>query len=377
MKIAMLGVFPPFRGGIQHFNTHLYHQLKSDHEVRAINFHRQYPNLLFPGSNQYSTVSEELPDFQERVLDPLNPVTWLRAYRRLKLWSPDLVIFKYWMPFFAPTFGTITRLLRRYTNTRSLCIIDNLTPHEPRPGDLLLNRYMVTGTDMFICMSAIVEEDLLHLKPDAQFMRHPHPLYENFGERIPRETARERLGIGSEPLLLYFGFIRKYKGIGVLLDALPQVVEALGAKTIIAGESYEDKEHYRGKIESLGLASHIILADRFIPDEEVSLYFSAADVVVLPYLSATQSGIVSIALNYDLPCIVTDVGGLSEVVHHQKTGLLVPPNDPEALAREIVNYFKKTDHAAMAQHIAAEKQRYSWEAFTQTIFKLIAETPAR
>lgn len=375
MKIAILGIFPPFRGGIQHFNTHLYHQLKASSEIRIINFHRQYPSLLFPGSTQYSTKRDTQPEFQERILDPINPVSWLRAYRRIKHWSADLVIFKYWMPFFAPTFGSITRLLRRYTSARSLCIIDNLTPHEPRPGDHLLNRYMVTGTDMFICMSSTVEEDLLRLKPEACFRRHPHPLYENFGEKIPRKTAREQLGIGNEPLLLYFGLIRKYKGISVLLDALPQVVKAIGAKTIIAGESYEGKDVYRGKIESLGLTSDIILADRFIPDEEVSLYFSAADVVVLPYLSATQSGIVPIALYYDLPCIVTDVGGLPEVVHHQKTGLIVPPNDPEALAREIVRFFQEMDHTAMAQHITVEKQRYSWESFTQTIYELASETP--
>ncbi len=374
MKIAMLGVFPPFRGGIQHFNTLLYHHLKVDHQVSVINFARQYPNLLFPGTSQFDSGGPVDPAFHYRLLDPVNPATWLRAYQRLKFLAPGLVIFKYWMPFFAPTHGTIAYLLRKNTRSRSLCIIDNLAPHEPRPGDRWLNRFLVSNTDLFVCMSAVVEAELRQLKPGARLRRNPHPLYENFGRRLPRQTARRRLGLGEEPLLLYFGYIRRYKGVLTLLDALPQVVEQLGARAIIAGEFYEDNEPYLAKIEAHALSPHVILAGRFIPDEEVNLYFSAADVVVLPYLSATQSGIVSIALNYELPCIVTDVGGLSEIVHHQETGLLVPPGDPQALAEAIVGYFKESDRKAMARHIASEKQRYSWQAFVGTIIDLAAAT---
>lgn len=373
MKIAMLGVFPPFRGGIQHFNTLLYHHLKVDHQVSVINFARQYPNLLFPGKSQYDSAAAVDSAFRHRLLDPVNPATWFRAYQRLKFQAPELVIFKYWMPFFAPTFGTIAYLLRKNTRSRSLCIIDNLTPHEPRPGDRWLNRFLVSNTDMFVCMSATVEAELRQLKPGASLRHNPHPLYENFGKRLPRQTARRRLGLGKEPLLLYFGYIRRYKGVLTLLDALPQVVEQLGAKAIIAGEFYEDKEPYLAKIEALDLTPHVILADRFIPDDEVNLYFSAADVAVLPYLSATQSGIVSIALNYNLPCIVTNVGGLPEIVHHEKTGLVVPPDDPQALAEAILGYFGESDRKAMARHIANEKRRYSWQAFVGTITDLASE----
>ncbi|UCH62334.1 MAG: glycosyltransferase [Fidelibacterota bacterium] len=370
MKIAMLGVFPPFRGGIQHFNTLLYHHLKVDHRVSVINFARQYPNLLFPGTSQFDSGAPIDPAFHYRLLDPVNPATWLKAYQRLKFIAPRLVIFKYWMPFFAPTFGTIGYLLRKNTRSKSLCIIDNLVPHEPRVGDRWLNRFLVSNTDMFVCMSATVEAELLQLKPSARFRRNPHPLYENFGERLPKQTARRRLGLGKEPLLLYFGYVRRYKGVLTLLDALPKVVEQLGAKAIIAGEFYEDKEPYLAKIETHSLDPHVTLADRFIPDEEVNLFFSAADVVVLPYLSATQSGIVSIALNYDLPCIVTNVGGLPEIVHHEKTGLVVPPDDPQALAEAIVSYFRESDRESLARHIASEKQRYSWPAFVGTIIDL-------
>ncbi len=373
MKIAMLGIFPPFRGGIQHFNTLLYHHLKVDHQVSVINFARQYPHLLFPGKSQYDSAGAVDPAFRHRLLDPVNPATWFRAYQRLKFQAPELVIFKYWMPFFAPTFGTIAYLLRKNTRSRSLCIIDNLAPHEPRPGDWWLNRFLVSNTDMFVCMSATVEAELRQLKPGARLRHNPHPLYENFGKRLPRQTARRRLGLGKEPLLLYFGYIRRYKGVLTLLDALPQVVERLGAKAIIAGEFYEDKEPYLAKIKALDLTPHVILADRFIPDDEVNLYFSAADVAVLPYLSATQSGIVSIALNYNLPCIVTNVGGLPEIVHHEKTGLIVPPDDPQALAEAIVGYFGESNRKAMARHITNEKRRYSWQAFVETITDLASE----
>ncbi len=370
MNIAMLGIFPPYRGGIQHFNTLLYQHLSAEHPVTAINFYRQYPRLFFPGTSQFDPAGPVDKAFAQRLIDPVNPVTWFQVVQRLKHLAPELVIFKYWLPFFAPAFGTMMRQLRKNTRSKSLCIIDNLTPHENRPGDRLLNKYLVAHTDAFICMSETVAGQLLRIKPEARYRYSPHPLYSNFGARIPKDQARHRLGLGSEPLVLYFGYIRKYKGLMTLLDALPETVERLGAKAIIAGEFYDDREPYLAKIRAHALAPHLILADRFIPDDEVNLYFSAADVVVLPYLSATQSGIVSIALHYDLPCIVTDVGGLPEVVHHQKTGLVVPPDDPPALAQAMVEFFEKIDRQAMARHIALEKKRYSWETFIGAIGEL-------
>jgi glycosyltransferase involved in cell wall biosynthesis len=373
MKIALLGIFPPFRGGIQHFNTLLYRHLKTDHEVAVINFSRQYPNMLFPGTSQYDSTGSSDPVFRERLLDPVNPATWFRVVQRLKYLESELVIFKYWMPYFAPSLGTVMRMLRKNTPAKSLCVIDNLMPHERRIGDRVLNRYLVSNTDLFICMSETVETELLELKPSAAYRRKSHPLYDNFGARLDKETARRRLGVGDEPLLLYFGYIRKYKGVEILLDAMPTITKQLGAKLIVAGEFYEDKEAYLAKIDALDLESHLILADRFIPDEEVNLYFSAADVMVLPYLSATQSGIVSIALNYELPCIVTAVGGLPEVIRHQETGLLVPPNDSQALAAAVVSYFKESDQTSMARHIAQEKQRYSWHSFIETIIDLATD----
>ncbi|MEE9465258.1 MAG: glycosyltransferase [Candidatus Neomarinimicrobiota bacterium] len=373
MKIALLGVFPPFRGGIQHFNTLLFEQLSAHHEVLVINFRRQYPDFLFPGTSQFDPAATVEQAFNERLFDPLNPLSWYRVYRRIKGWGAQLVIFKYWMPYFAPGLGTVARLIRSRSVARTLCIIDNLTPHEHRLGDQLLNRYLVNATSAFIPMSTTVERQLLELKPDAHYRLNPHPLYTNFGPRIPRDEARRKLGLGPEPVLLYFGFIRKYKGLLTLLDALPAVVDRLGARTIIAGEYYDDPAEYKARIKTHQLSPHLLEATQFIPDEDVALYFSAADVAVLPYLTATQSGIVSIALEYDLPCIVTSVGGLPEVVHHDRTGLVVPPDDPPALAQAIIRFFTETDRAAMAKHIVAEKCRFSWEALAGTIEALAKE----
>ncbi len=371
MKIALLGPFPPFRGGIQHFNMLLYRHLSTRHQVRVINFRRQYPNFLFPGTSQFDDTVAVEPAFGERLFDPLNPISWYRVYRRLADWQADLVIFKYWMPYFAPGLGSVMRLLGRGNTTRSLCIIDNLAPHEHRPGDRLLNRYLVSGTDLFIPMSTVIEQQLVALKPTARYKLNPHPTYTNFGPRLPQDQARQRLGLGPGPVLLYFGYIRKYKGLLTLLDALPAVVERLGAKTIVAGEFYDDPAEYQARMEDPVLAPHLVDAARFIPDDEVAIYFSAADVVVLPYLTATQSGIVSIAMEYEIPCIVTAVGGLPEVVLGGQTGLVVPPDDPPALAQAIIEFFTTVDRQQMVKRIAGEKRRFSWSSLVDTIEALV------
>ncbi len=372
MKIAIIGPFAPYRGGIRHFNTLLYRTLSASHEVSAVNLKRQYPGFLFPGTSQYDGSAPD-PEFCDRLLDPLNPWSWRRTAQHLAGLGTELAIYKYWMPFFAPAFGSLAKRLRRLGRIKTLCIIDNLTPHENRPGDRALNRYLVRHTDGFICMSGTVEAELLRLKPGASFRQTPHPAYVNFGPPLAKAEARRKLGLGDKPVLLYFGFIRPYKGVLTLLDALPAINARLGATTIIAGEFYESKVPYLEKMDALNLTGHVRLEDRFIPDAEVNLYFSAADVVVLPYRTATQSGIVSIALHYQLPAIVTAVGGLPEVVKHGETGLVVPPNDPAALAEAVIDYFGNRDREVMARHIAAERELYSWATLGTRIEELAAE----
>lgn len=373
MKIALMGPFSPYRGGIKHFNTLLHRHFVEDHTVLPINYRHLYPNFLFPGTSQFDAGVSTEESVGDRLFSPLSPFSWLQVYRKLKNWSPDLVIFKYWMPFFAPGIGSVMRLVKR-TGAKSICIIDNLTPHEHRLGDHMLNKYMVNATDGFIAMSNIVEEQLLELKPHASYRLSPHPVYNNFGPRIAQADARRTLGLGAnEPVILYFGFIRKYKGLLTLLDALPQVIERIGVKTIVAGEYYDPPDEYQARINEHNLAPHLINATKYIPDDEVALYFSAADLVVLPYITATQSGIVSIALEYELPCIVTNVGGLPLVVRHEKTGLIVPPDNKTALAEAIIAYFTTINREEMTENVRREKEHYSWGGMLKNIMGLAEE----
>ncbi|MCH8327336.1 MAG: glycosyltransferase, partial [Candidatus Marinimicrobia bacterium] len=353
-----------------HFNTLLHAALANSHEVSAVNFRRQYPGFLFPGTSQYNDDAAPVPPFDNRLLDPLSPRSWYRTAKSVAGQNPDLVIYPYWMPYFAPALGTLAKRLHKISAAKTMAILHNLTPHERRPSDRILSRFLVRHTDAFICMSNTVKDDLLDIDPDALYRQIPHPPYGNFGQPLPRHEARQALGLGDGPVMLYFGYIRKYKGVHTLLDALPLVRDRLETKTIIAGEFYEDKQPYLEKIDRLELGEQLILADRFIPDEEVNLYFSAADVVVLPYRSATQSGIVAIAQHYALPCIVTHVGGLPEMVTHGKTGLVVPPDNPRALADAIVDFFTGSYSAAMVERIGTESDRHGWDSFAQAIEKL-------
>jgi len=373
MKIAILGVFPPYRGGIAHFNTLLFQSLGKRHDVSAINFSRQYPDLLFPGKTQMIENESEMPEFANRMIDSVNPVSWLKTSREVNRLSPDLLIYKYWMPFFAPSLGTIARRAKRNGKTQTLCIIDNLTPHERHPGDLVLNRYLVNATDHFIAMSKTVEADLLSQKTEASYRLIPHPVYSNFGAPIPKEEAKKRLGISEKNVILYFGYIRKYKGIQYLIQAVPKFTNHIDALTIIAGEFYEDKAPYLQQIEKTGQSVKIRLIDQFIPDEQVNLYFSAADLVVLPYIHATQSGIMQIALSYELPCLVTRVGGLPEMVEDGQTGFIVPPEDPDAISEGIIRYFTNADREMVQSNIREKKSLYSWEHFTEQIEEMVAE----
>lgn len=374
MKITLLGILPPYRGGIAHFNTLLFQSLRNRHDVSAVNFSRQYPDLLFPGKTQLAEGGATAPEFSHRLVDSINPLSWLKSAAFVKSIAPDLLIYKYWMPFFAPALGTIARSARSNGRTKTLCIIDNLTPHEKRPGDLILNRYLLNTTDYFIAMSKTVEADLLSQKPAAQYRLVSHPVYSNFGAPLPKDEARRRLGITEKNVILYFGYIRKYKGIQYLIQAVPKFINHLDAMTIIAGEFYEDKTPYLQEIEKTGRPEKIRLVDEFIPDEQVNLYFSAADIVVLPYIHATQSGIMQIALSYELPCLVTRVGGLPEMVDDGQTGFIVPPENPDAIAAGLIDYFANIDRYAIQANIRRKKSYYSWEYFINQIEEMVSKS---
>ncbi|HTY59828.1 MAG TPA: glycosyltransferase [Bacteroidota bacterium] len=371
MKITIVGTAYPLRGGIAHYNALLYRELGARHAVDIVTFRRQYPGFLFPGKTQQEEGAADgfrVP--AEVLVDSINPLNWVTTGRRIRSRRPDLVIFKYWLPFFGPCFGTIARVVKRGSDAKVLFICDNVVPHERRPGDRLFTRYAFGAVDSFVVQSRAVERDLLAFVPEASYAYVPHPVYNGFGSTVPVADARHRLGITARYVLLFFGYVRKYKGLDVLLDAVALLKDQLDLALIVVGEIYDGEQAYREQILRLGLASRVTLRSDYVPNDEVKYYFSAADAVVLPYTSATQSGIAQIAYNFDLPVIASDVGGLSEVVHDGVTGALVPPGDPRALASKILEYCTTMDRERLRAAVREEKKQYSWENLVAAIERL-------
>ncbi len=370
MRIILVGTAFPMRGGIAHYMALLYKKLtEMGHSVEIVSFKRQYPAFLFPGKTQQDTSQQtiELPSLP--LIDSINPFSWIRTFLHIKKQAPDLVVYKYWMPFFAPCYGTIVLLTRLFTRSKSLYIGDNIVPHEQIPViDGLLTRWGLWKVDYFIVQSQTVENDLLKFKPRAAFRQVPHPVYEIFTANHTPAQARSRLQLGADDkVLLFFGYIRAYKGLNYLIEALAEVRRQLPVKLLIAGEFYEQEESYRQQIRELHLEEVVLLKADYIPNEEVGLYFAAADVVVLPYISATQSGIIQIAYNFDKPVITTEVGGLPEVIDSGRTGFTVPARDSHALAEAILHFYQIRDQIDFPECVRLHKQRYSWENLAAAI----------
>lgn len=384
MRIVYIGTCYPMRGGLAHFNVILSRALEREHEVSFLAFTRQYPDLLFPGKTQYVTDAESSAAVQypaEPVLDSIGPLSWWRTARRVAAIDPDLVIYKYWMPFFAPAFGTVSRLIKRWTHARIVFICDNIIPHERRLLDVALTRYALGPVDGFVTMSEQVRDDLLRLKPGAAWRLIEHPIYSVFGERVEKGHARSRLGMGEGPWLLFFGYVREYKGLDLMLRAMPLIRRRLPVRLMVAGEFYAGEKRYRGLVEELGLGEAVRFDADYIPEDRVALYFSACDATVLPYHSATQSGIVQIAYQLDTPVICTDVGGLAAAVADGETGLVVRPGDPEALAAAILRYYDDGLEGKLREGVRREKVKYSWEPLIRALVELSgtagSELPAR
>lgn len=373
MKIIIVGPAHPFRGGIAHFNHLLGTHLAKSHNVEIITFRRQYPKLVFPGKSQIEPESTT-PDIKiTQLIDSINPLNWLKVSKKISRLKPDLLIFKYWLPFFGPCFGTIAKYVKTYSKTKVLFICDNVIPHERRPGDIRLTKYAFKYVDYFVVQSNSVRKDLLSLVPDAKHLITPHPIYENFGDPIEKIEAREKLNIQSDKVILFFGYIRKYKGLKVLLEALNIIIKKTTTPPflIVAGEFYDDQSQYKNLIEELNIENYVKFFSDYIPNEQVTIFFSAADVVVLPYISATQSGITQISYNFNKPVIATNVGGLSEVVKDGITGFVVPSNDPEKLANAIIKYFEDNLEKYFSENIKIEKRKYTWDYFIQSIEDLV------
>ena len=369
MKITILSTAYPLRGGIAHFNGLLYRELRKENQVNVITFKRQYPSILFPGKSQLEKGDEveKIPSVQ--LIDSVNPFNWLQAGFRLKKDAPDLLIFKYWLPFFAPCFGTISRIVKQNKKTAVLVICDNVLPHEKRPGDRILTGYFFKIVDYFILLSEKVKHDLLSLRPKAKYKILPHPIYSNFGDPVEKEEAKRKLNLTERNLILFFGFIRDYKGLDVLLKALSKV-EVDQLRLIVAGEFYSDKDKYLRLIDELGIKDKVYLFTDFIPTSDVKYYFSASDAVILPYKDATQSGIVQIAMNFRKPVIAADVGGLAEVVLDNQTGFIVPKDNPDFLANAINKFYQENKESEFINNIEREVEKYSWSKFVEGIKEL-------
>ncbi len=375
-RFLVVGPLYPYRGGIARFAERMCdHLMARGHEVSAVTFARQYPALLFPGRTQFEESTREIAFPVERALDTINPLNWVRSARRIIDKRPDLVIFNYWMPFFGPAFGSLVRLLGR-RGIRSVALVHNAVPHEKRPGDRLLGRYFLAACSGHIALSRAVEQDLRTLGVTGPIERVGHPVYDVYGDRMASGEARARLGLPVEgPVLLFFGFIRPYKGLEVLLRAMPRIADRLpGVRLVVAGECYGDEGSLRHLAEELGVGAAVDFHLRYVGNEEVALYFSAADLVVQPYLSATQSGVAQIAFHFEIPLVLTDVGGLAETVEQDHVGYVVPPGDPVALAEAVERVFTIGSRDRFREGLKAAKARHSWDHLVDAVLRLDRST---
>ncbi len=373
MKIVILGPAHPYRGGLASImETMAREYMRRGDEVRIYTFSLQYPALLFPGKSQTVDASAPQDLHIERVMNTCNPLNWIRLGLRLRREKPDMILMKYWTPFMAPCFGTICRIARTNHHTKVVCQIDNVEPHEHHLTDRLFNKYYLGAVAGFVYMSEQVGKELRRYTA-APALFSPHPMFENFGQRVDRTEACRHLRIdANENYLLFFGLIRAYKGLDILLDAWSKVRHD-GLRLIVAGEFYDDREKYEHALEALG--GSVILHDRFIPDEEVRYYFSVADAVVLPYRSATQSGVTQIAYNFCTPMIVTDVGGLAEIVPDDKVGYVCEPT-ADGVARAIEELYEGDNLARFGENIVQERKRFSWRAMCDKITEVYLQTKA-
>lgn len=375
MKIAYLSTFYPFRGGIAQFNASLYNTLKNDFdlEVKAYTFSRQYPDILFPGTTQYVTKEDNAEVIESnQILDTVNPFSYYTTAKQINNFHPDLLITKFWMPFFAPSLGKVADKLN--TNTKKIAILDNVIPHEKRPFDIILIKYFLNKYDKFVVMSNKVKDDLLSLKPNAEYIFLEHPLYDHFGEKKDIIDSKKYIfgnryeELKDKKLLLYFGFIRDYKGLDILIETVSKLDE--NYHLIIAGEVYGNFEKYDQIINNLGINQKITKLVRYINDEEVSKLFSASDVCILPYKSATQSGIVGISYNFDLPLIATNVGGLAEMILPHNTGLITDEVNSESIKQTIEKYFVDNMKNSLSENIMNYKSIANWNTFAKGILSL-------
>ncbi len=369
------------RGAMAQLNGILANYLSAENDVEIFSFKRQYPKLLFPGKTQEDTSNKDIihPGIKNtQIIDSINPFNWRKTAKLISASKPELLILRFWIPFFAPAFYSICKAVKKKTGAKVLFICDNVIPHEHRPGDKTLIKLIFKVGDFFMIHSKSVEEDLLKFSKGKPYMLSPHPVYNIFGEKVDKAEARrnlsEKYGISCENdrVVLFFGYVRKYKGLPYLINAMKELSVYSNVRLLIVGEFYEDENPTHELISSLGLQDKITVISDYIPNEDVKYFFCASDVLALPYIDATQSGIIQIAYFYNKPVIATDVGGLGEVVINGKTGFVVAPRSSESLARAIGKYYENGLEEEFTRNVASEKKKYEWEEFISNIMKLVS-----
>ncbi len=369
MKIIIIGPAYPYRGGIADTNESLCRALSlANNETSIVTFTVQYPEFLFPGKTQFSDEHKPEDIIINRMVNSINPLNWIIVARKINLMKPDFVIIRYWIPFLSPALGSIARLLQKDVIKVALC--DNVIPHEKFPGSNMLTSYFINSFNGFVTLSKAVAKELdkFSQKPKIYF---PHPINDNLGEKLPREKARKYLNLNKDgKYILFFGLIRKYKGLDLLLKAMgEEVLKNTNVKLLVVGEFYDSVEEYIKLIDKYNIKDSVILINNFIPTSEIKYYFSAADLVTQTYHTASQSGVTQIAFNFDCPILVTNVGGLSETVIHNKTGYVTSKN-PSDIAGYITDFFENNRAVQFSANIQKEKTKYSWTSFSEKLIEL-------
>ena len=370
MNIIIVGTAHPYRGGLAAFNERLALQFqKEGHHVEMYTFTLQYPSFLFPGKTQFTNDPAPAGLTISRKINSCNPFNWIKVGNQIRKKKPEMVVFAYWMSFMAPCFGTIAKQIRKNHKTRCIGLIHNMIPHEPNVLDKYLPPYFVKQMDGFTTLSHAVIKDIdqfdKHNKPKSWA---PHPIYDHYGELIDKIEARKQLGLSADgKYVLFFGFIRDYKGLDLLIDAFGDLrLQDMGVRLLVAGEFYGDPQPYLNRIRSLDISDIVILHNDYIPDNKVNLYFRACDIVAQPYKTATQSGVTQVAFHFERPMLVTNVGGLPEIVPDGKIGYVVNP-DAQDIADALVRYYKENKEEEFTVGVREEKRKYGWDRMTAAV----------
>jgi len=370
-KIFIIGPAYPLRGGLATFDELFCKAFNEQgHDCEIISYSLQYPNFLFPGSTQFDTSGNAPKNIKiHTLINSVNPLSWIKTARFIKKQKPDFIVFRFWIPFMGPALGSIARMVRK-SGVKVLAITDNVIPHETRPGDVAFAKYFINACNGFVTMSKAVMKDLEKFTNTIHKKYLLHPLYTSFGEKLNKIDARKALELPTDKqLVLFFGLIRNYKGLDMLLDAMNELKSNPNIILVIAGEFYEDKQPYLDLIKKYGIENQVIVHGKFIANEDVKLYFSAADLVALPYRSATQSGVTQVSFHFEVPTLVTNVGGLGEIIPDKVAGYVVESNG-KAIADGIKDYFENNRMPSFTEGMKKEKQKYDWKIFVDEVIDL-------